>query len=48
MINSIGLDKGYLKVRGEILRSFKDQHQRKHFIDTISLIKNEGIGIEDD
>jgi len=48
MTNRNGGGKGYLKVRGEILRSFKDQLQRKHFTTTFSLIKNEGKGIEDD
>lgn len=48
MINRSGGDKGYLRGRGEILRSLKDQPKRRHFITTFSLIKSEGTGIEDD
>lgn len=48
MINRRGRDEGYFEGRGEILRSSKDQPKRRHFIITHSLIKSEGMGIEDD
>jgi hypothetical protein len=37
-----------LEGRGEILRSFKDDQERKRLTRTLPLIKNESWGIEDD
>ena len=48
MMNRNGRGKGYFKVRGEILRSLKEQHQRRHFPITFPLVKSESGGIEDD
>jgi hypothetical protein len=48
MINRNGRGTGYFKGRGEILRSLKDQHQRKHCSITYLLVKSESGGIEDD
>ena len=48
MINRDSWGDSYLIVRGEILGSFEDELQRKHFIRMFSLIKNESWGIEGD
>ena len=48
MVNRNSWGHSYLKVRGEILRFFKDELMRRHLPRMFSLIKNESVGIKKD
>ena len=48
MINRGGWGRLYCMARGEILGFMQDKLLRKHSTRTLSLIKNESWGIEDD
>ena len=48
MINRDNWDHSYLIVRGEILGIVKDEPLRKHLARTLTEMKNESSGIEDD
>jgi hypothetical protein len=48
MANRDGRGHSYFAVRGEILGFAKDELLRKHLPRTLSLVKDESRGIEDD